>query len=225
MGVRDTGVDFLDAVDTQHGPGGRLGELVRAVGGADGDGQGVHLGQLHEFSRFVRVGQQLVVAQRAFGAVAIFRFTVAGFQRTQTTQFAFYGHANSVGHIHHVAADVDVVLERGRGLAVGHQRAVHHHGREAGLDGLDTNRGGCAVILVHHHGDVWIHFHGGFDQVTQEGFTSVLTRTGGTLHDHGAVAFVSRFHDGLDLFQVVHVERWQTIAVLSGVVQQLTQGY
>ena len=98
---------------------GLLGELVGAVGGADGDGQGVHLGGLDEFGGLVGVGQQLVVGQHAFGAVAVFLLAVAGLQGTQAAQFAFHGHAHGVGHFHHFAGHVHVVLEAGRGLAVG----------------------------------------------------------------------------------------------------------
>src|SRR5207253_9399547 len=54
VGVRDTFVDFLDAVDGQHVAGRWLGELVGAVAGADGDGQGVDLSALDEVSGFFR---------------------------------------------------------------------------------------------------------------------------------------------------------------------------
>ena len=65
VGVRDARVDFLDALDRQGVPGRRLGELVGAVAGADGDGQGVDLGLLHEVGGFFRIGQQLAVVQHA----------------------------------------------------------------------------------------------------------------------------------------------------------------
>jgi hypothetical protein len=78
------------------------------------------------------------------------------------------------------------------------------------------------MVLVHDDGDVWIHLDSRFDEVTQEWLTSVLTRASGTLHDHGAVSLISRFHDRFDLFQVVHVERGQAIAMLSSVIEKLT---
>ncbi len=46
---------------------------MRAVAGADGDGQRVHAGQLHEFGCFFRVGQHLAVVQLALETVAVFR--------------------------------------------------------------------------------------------------------------------------------------------------------
>ncbi len=81
------------------------------------------------------------------------------------------------------------------------------------------------MILVHDDRDVRIGFHGGHDQVAQKRFAGVFARTGRALHDDRAVAFVGRLHDGLDLLQVVDVERRQAVAVLGGVVEQLTQGY
>lgn len=219
VGVGDTRVNFLDAADRQRIACGRLGEFVGAMRSANGDRQCIHLGQLHEFCSFVRVGQQLVVSQLAFGTVAVFFFAVAGFQRTQTAQFAFDRNADSVRHFHDATADVDVVVERCGRLAVGHERTVHHHAGEAGLDGVDTDCRRCAVVLVHDDGDMRIHFHCRFDQVAQERLTGILTRTGGTLHDYGAVAFVSRFHDRLDLLQIIDVESGQAVAVLCRVIE------
>jgi hypothetical protein len=34
---------------------------------------------------------------------------------------------------------------------------------------------------------------------------------------------VGRFHDGADLFQIVHIEGWNAVAVLGGVIEKLTQ--
>jgi hypothetical protein len=217
-------VDFLDAVDAQHLAGGLLGELVGAVGGADGDGQGVHVGLLDEVGGFVGVGQQGGMVQHAFGAVAVFLAGLAGFQGTQAAQFAFHGHAAGMGQFHHVAGGVHVVFIGGGGLAVGAQGAVHHHGAEAGLDGAEADAGGGAVVLVHAHGDVRVGLDGGQDQVAQEGLAGIGTGAGGTLQDHRAVGLVGGLHDGLDLFHVVDVEGGQAVAVFGGVVEQLTQG-
>jgi hypothetical protein len=97
MGVGDAGVDFLDAVDAQHVAGGLLAELVRAVAGADGNGQGIHAGILDEAGGFFRVGQELAVVQHAFGAHAVFFAGHAGFQAAQAADFTFHRHAAGVG--------------------------------------------------------------------------------------------------------------------------------
>ena len=76
-----------------------------------------------------------------------------------------------------------------------------------------------------HHGNLGMGFDGGGNQVAQVGFTGVFAGAGGALHDHGAVALGGGFHDGLDLFQVVDVERRQAVAVFGGVVEKLAHGY
>ena len=186
---------------------------------ADRDRQRIHLSGLDEFGGLVRVGQQLVVAQCALSAVAVFLLAVAGFQRTQAAQFALDGYADRVGHIHYAASGVDVVFETGGRLAVCHQRAVHHYAGEAGADGLDADCGRCAVILVHHHRNVRIGFHGGVDEMAQKCFPGILARACGALHDDRAVGFIGRFHDRLDLLQIVHVESGEAIAVFRRVIE------
>jgi len=78
------------------------------------------------------------------------------------------------------------------------------------------------VILVHDHRDFRVRFNGGQDQVTQIGLAGIFAGAGGALHDHRGVALGGGFHDRLNLFQVVDVERRQAVTVLSSVIQQLT---
>src|SRR3569833_1809990 len=72
MGVGDAGVDLLDTADGEDVAGGRTRELVSAVRGTDGDGEGVDLGLLDKVGGLFRIGQQLAVIQGAFGADAVF---------------------------------------------------------------------------------------------------------------------------------------------------------
>jgi hypothetical protein len=123
------------------------------------------------------------------------------------------------------ARHLDVVFIAGDRLAVFHQRAVHHHRSEAGLDGGHADRGRLAVVLVHHDRDVRIGFDRGRDQVAQEGFAGIFAGAGRGLHDHRRADFIGRCHDGADLLEVVDVEGGQAVAVFSGMVQQLTHGY
>ena len=58
-------------------PVGLRGELVRAVAGADGDGQRVDARLGDEPLGFVGIGEQLIVREHAFGAVAVFLLAVA----------------------------------------------------------------------------------------------------------------------------------------------------
>jgi len=222
--IGDAGVNFLDAVDTQHLAGRLLSEFVGAVAGADGDGQSVDLGFGHEIGGLVRVGQQLVVGQFALGAVAVFLAGHAGFQRTQAAQFAFHRDAAGVRQFGHLAGGLDVVFVAGRGLGISHQGAVHHHRAETGLDGTEADAGGGAVILVHADGDLRVRLDRGQDQMAQERLAGVGTRPGRALQDHRAVGGGGGLHDGLDLFHVVDVEGRQAVAVFGGMVEQLTQG-
>ena len=69
-----------------------------------------------------------------------------------------------------------------------------------------------------------VGFDSGVDEVAQEGFAGVFAGAGTGLHDHRAVGFRSGFHDGLDLFEIIDVERRQAIAVFGGVVEKLAHG-
>jgi hypothetical protein len=139
----------------------------------------------------------------------------------QAAQLALDRHAQLVGHVDHLARHVHVVVVAGDGLAVGLQRAVHHHRAEAQVDGALADVGVLAVVLVHDQRDVRVHLDGGLDQVLDEGLAGVLAGAGAGLQDHRRAGFLGGLHDGLDLFQVVDVEGRNAVAVFGGVVQQL----
>ena len=221
MSIRDALVNFLDALDRQGVAGWRLGELVRAVAGADGDGQSVDLGLGDEVSSLFRIGQQLAVIQRAFGADAVFFTGHAGFQGAQATQLAFHRHTTGVGESNGLLSDADVVFVVGRRLAVFAQRAVHHDRAEAQLDRALADVRAGAVILVHDHRDMREFFHRGENQVAQKRRAGVFASTGRSLDDHRGVGLVGRFHDGSHLLEVVYVEGRHAVAEFGGVVEHL----
>ncbi len=221
VGIRDARVDFLDALDRQRVAGRRLGELVGAVAGADGDRQGVDLGLGDEVGGFFRIGQQLAVIEHALGADAVFLAGHAGFKAAQATQLAFHGDAAGMGEGHGLLGHAHVVLVIGGGLAVFAQRAVHHHRGEAELDRTLADVRAGAVVLVHAHRDVREFFDRRQDQMTQERRTGVFARTGGSLDDHRGIGLVGRFHDGAHLLEVVDVEGRHAVAELGGVVEHL----
>ena len=105
MGVGQAPVDLLDHVHGQHVAVRLAGELVGAVAGAHGDGQGVDLGGAHEIHRLVRIGQQLVVAELALEAVAVFLLAHAGLEAAQHAELALDRGADPVGHVDHPAGD------------------------------------------------------------------------------------------------------------------------
>ena len=204
--VRQRFVDFLNAVDAQHFAGGRAGEFICAVAGADGNRQRVHAGVLHKAACVFHAGQHLVVVQFAHCTHAVFFARFTGFQIAQHADFAFHRHAAGMGKFHHFARGFHVVFISGRRFAVFQQRAVHHHGAETELNRALAHVGRRAVVLVHHHGDVRKFFHRRQNQVAQKRCAGIFARTCGGLHNHGCVHLVGRFHDGAHLFQVVHVE-------------------
>ena len=214
-------MDFLDALDRQGVAGRRLGELVGAVAGADGDGQGIDLGLLHEVGGLFRVGQQLAVIEHAFGANAVFLTGHAGLQAAQATQLALDGHTAGMGEGNGLLGHAHVVVVVGGGLAVFAQRAVHHHRGKTQLDRALADVRAGAVVLVHAHRDMREFLDGGQDQVAQEGRASVFARAGGSLNDDRGVRLVGRFHDGAHLLKVVDVEGRHAVAELSGVVEHL----
>ena len=218
VGVGQAAVDLLDEVHLQHVAGGLLGELVGAVAGADGDGQGVAAGVGDEVLGLVRVGQvrQGLVAAQA-GAVAVL-------DAAQAADLALDGHAQGVGLLHDLPGDLDVVLVGGRRLAVLHQRAVHHHRGEALLDGAEAGRRAVAVVLVHGDGDLRVQLGGGQHQVAQVVVVGVGAGAAAGLDDDRAVGLGGGHHDGLDLLHVVDVEGADAVVVLGGVVEQDAHG-
>ena len=128
VGVGQGGVDFFDAVDAQYVACGRTGKFIRAVAGADGDGQGIHAGVANEAGGVFYAGEHLVVREFADSSYTVFFTGFTGFQIAQYTDFAFYRYAAGMGEFDHSAGGFHVVFIAGRGFAVFHQRAVHHHG-------------------------------------------------------------------------------------------------
>ena len=73
-------------------------------------------------------------------------------------------------------------------------------------------------------GDVRPRLDGGLDELAQERLARVLARARGALEDDRAVDLVGGFEDRLDLLHVVDVERGKAVAVLGGVIEQLSYG-
>ncbi len=224
VGVGQTAMDLLDHVHGQHLAVGLAGELVGAVRGAHGDGQRVDLGLAHELHRLVGIGQQLGVVELALEAVAVLLLAHAGLQRAQHAEFALDRGADPVGHLHHVAGDAHIVLVAGRGLGVALQRAVHHHTGEAVLDGGGAGGFVVAVILVHADRDVGVDVDQGVDHAGEHDVVGVLARAPAGLDDDRAVGPVGGLHDGEALFHIVDIECRDAVAVLSRMVEKLSEG-
>ena len=147
--LRQELVDLDQAVHFQRFARGLLGELVSAVAGANGDGQGVQAGELYELGSLRGIGE---VAQAVEpGAVAVF-------DAAQTTDFAFHRDPLGMGHLHHFARGLDVVVKAGGRLAIRHQRPIHHDAGEAQFDGGLAGLHAVAVVQVKHQGNFRIEF-------------------------------------------------------------------
>ena len=177
-------------------------------------------GLLDKLSGLFGIGQQLIFRQHAFRTMPVLLFAHPGFERPETSQFAFDRDVDGVRHLDHGLGHVNVVFERGRGLAVRFQRTVHHHAGETVLDRTLARLDAVAVILVHGHRNVRIQFDRRQHQVPQVSVLRVGARTARRLDDDRRVGLFGRFHDRLNLFHVVHVECGNAVIVLGRVVQE-----
>ena len=145
-------MDLLDHVHGQNRAVRLARELVGAVRGAHGDGERVDLGARDEIHGLIRIGQQLVVGELALGAVAVLLLAHAGLERAEHAEFAFDRDADPMRHVDDAAGDVDIVVIVGGRLAVGLERAVHHHRGEAEA-GSRVAQVASAVAVVEMHAE------------------------------------------------------------------------
>ena len=212
-------MDGLDAINRQDIAGWLARKLVRAVRGADRDGECVDASLFNEVGGLIGVSQQLLTRHCRFGTVAVLLVAAHRFERAKTAQFAFDGDADHMRQIDHFTGDIEIVFIAGDGFAIGLERAVHHHAGESQTDRLLAYRRALAVVLVHGNRHVWIGVDGGFNQILEESLTGIFARAGRGLHDYRAVGFGRRLHDRLHLLQIVYVEGGDTVAVFGGVVE------
>jgi hypothetical protein len=161
---------------------------------------------------------------RRLGAVAVFLVAAHRLERAEAAELALDGDAARVRHVDDLAGDVDVVVVRGDRLAVGLERAVHHHRREAEVDRAPADVGALAVVLVHDQRHLRPRLDRRLDQVLDEGLAGVLAGAGAGLQDDRRADLVGGAHHRLDLLEVVDVEGGDAIAVVGGMVEQLAHG-
>jgi hypothetical protein len=198
------------------------GELVGTVRRPHRDRERVDLGLLDELHGFIRIGQQLVVAELALGAVAVFLVAHAGLERAEHAELALDRDAAEMGHVGHGLGDADIVAPVAGGLAVGLERAVHHDRGEAGLDRRHAGRRLVAVVEMHADRDVRIDLGHRVHHVLEHDVVGIGARTARGLDDDGRVDLVGRVHDRQRLLHVVDVEGRDAVIVLRRMVEQLT---
>ena len=181
--------DLLQAVEVELG---FALELVRAVAGADGDGQRIAAGAGDEVLGLLGVGVDVLVGTHVL------------LHTGQAAQLGLDPHAAGVGVFHHALGLGDVFL-------VGQVRAVVHNGGEAAVDDVFAELKIGAVVQVQHHGQVG-HFKGRLHELDDVILPGVLARTGGDLQDERGVFRHARLHDALDDLHIIHVERADGVA-------------
>ena len=219
--IRNARVDVFHALNGQNIARRLTAKFISAVTRADGNRQCVELGCTHEFGRFFRIGQHLAMVEFADSANAVFFARFASFKAAQATEFTFNRHAHFVCHLNHFARHAGVVFKVSGGFAVFAQRAVHHHRAKAQINRALANRRRSAVVLVHDQRNVRVGFNRGLNQMLDKRLARVFARASGGLQNHRCADFISCSHDSLHLFKIVHIERWNAVAVFGGVVEQL----
>ncbi len=168
-------------------------------------------GLLDEVDGLIGVGEMNLA-----GAVAVL-------DPAEGSELAFDGDALRVGGLGDLAGDGDVVVVVGRRLAVGEERAVHHHAREAELDRHVAGLRLVAVVEVEDDRDLGRALCRRHDQVAQVVRAGIGDRAARGLHDHGRARLDRRVDDSLQLLHVVHVESPDAVAALGSFVEHLPQ--
>ena len=179
------GLDLLEDIEVE-----RLFtlELERAVGGADGAGEGVAAGLFYEFFGLGWVGE---------AGVAFFDYDVF-FNTAEHAELGFDRDALGVGAVDDALGDRDVFFE---GIVGG----VDHHGAEKA--GIDAVVAGLLVTVVEMDGENGLgeDFAGGADDGFQHALVGVVTRALGDLDDEGGLGVDGSFEKAHGLFGVIDV--------------------
>ncbi len=225
VGVGDLLMDLFDASHCKNLAVRLASELICSMACADRHGQSIHAGFFNEAFGFVRIGQELIVAELAFGTVAILGFAMPRFQRAQATQFAFDRNPLGMGQLHYAPCDIDVVFVGGRCFAILFERPVHHDRGESVLNRRQTSLGRVAVVLVHDDRNAWIELDGREHEVSKVGVLGISPSPSRGLDNHRRVCLLGRLHDGLDLLHIIDVKGGYAVVVFSSVVEDFTKRY
>ncbi len=164
------------------------GELVGAVAGTDGDGQGVAAGLVHELFHFLGAGVGGVLS----GNLDLVLY--AG----QTAQLGLDHNAVVVRILDHLLGNLDVLSE---GLA----GSVDHNGGKAAVDAALAGFKAVAVVQMQADGQTRLD-DGGLHQLDQVGVVGIGAGTLGDLKNQGRADFLGSFGDSLDDLHVVDIE-------------------
>ena len=204
----DALLDLVEDVETELGVGAGL-ELVGAVGGADGDGEGVNTSALDKVLDLLGAS---VVVDLGLDVVL---------DTGENAELTLDGDVAGVGVLDDLLGEGDVLL-------VGEGGAVDHDVGEAGLDARDNELEAVTVVKVEADGDALAVLgdllgvlNSTLGHVAEEGLVGVVAGTLGNLEDDGALGLDAGRDDGLHLLHVVEVEGGDGEATLDGVLEHL----
>ena len=183
-------------------------ELIRAVAGADGNGQGVTAGLGYELLHLLGTGV-------GRGVVSHLHVVLDTGQRAQ---LRFHDNTVVMGVFHHLAGDLDVLS---KGLGGG----VDHHGGEAAVDAALAGLKVGAVIQMQHDGDIGAGRYRRLHQLHQIGVVGVGAGALADLQDHGSVLLLAGLGDALYDLHVVDVERADGVAAIISLGEHFLGSY
>ncbi len=185
---RGAGDLLLDRFDDVEVEGLLALELVGAVAGADGGGEGVAAGPLDEFDGLLGIGE---------AGVAFVDLDVL-LDAAELAELGLDADALGVGAVDHPLGDGDVLLEGVVG-GVDHHRAV-----EAGIDAIVA---GLLVAVVEVDGvdRLGEDIVGGADEGLEHPLVGVFARSLGELDDEGGLGGHAAAEEAEDLLEIIHI--------------------
>ena len=199
--------NLLQHVETQLGLGPGL-KLVSAVGGADGNGQGVAAGLGDELLHFLGAG---------IGGI-LRRDLHIVLDTGQGAQLGLHHHAVVVGILHHLLGDLDVF---GEGLG----RGVDHDGGKAAVNAGFAGLKVGAVVQVQDDGNFGALQHRRLDQLDQVCVVGISPGTLGDLQDDRGLLLPAGFRDALHDFHIVDIESAYGIAAVISFLKHFLRSY
>ena len=183
------------------------GELIGAVAGADGDGQGVAAGSGHELLHLLGAGVGGILG----GDLHIVLHAGQG------AQLRLDHHAVVVGVLDDLLGDGNILL---KGLGTG----VDHHGGEAAVDAGLTGLKIRAVVQMQRDGDIGALDHSGLHQLHQIGVVGIGAGALGHLQNQGSLLLLSSLGDTLNDLHVVDIEGADGVTAVIGLLEHFSRG-
>ena len=177
------------------------GELVCAVGGADGDSQRVAAGALYKLLHVLGTGVGGILC----GNLDLILYT------GQRAQLGLYHNAVVMGILHHLTGDGNILF---KGLG----GCVDHNGGKAVIDAGLAGFKGVAVIQMQADGKPRLNLCGLY-QLNQIGAVGVGTGALGYLQDDRCVALSGSLGDALNDLHIVDVKGADGIAAVIGLFE------